>query len=253
MVTTASILGYPVSTLSLAASLDEAWRLMGTGRFGYYMACANAHSLITAGENDTFAQALREADLLVPDGAGILIAGRILGRPFPERVAGMEFFTAMSRRAEAQGGLSYYFLGSSETVLARILERMAEDYPHIRVAGTYSPPFKAHFDGADNDAMIDLVNAAEPDVLWVGMTAPKQEVWIHGQRHRLRARFIGAVGAVFDFYAGTKKRPPEWMCNNGLEWVGRLVQEPDRLWRRTVVSSPRFFLKVIGTRLAGAD
>lgn len=249
---TATILGFPVHAMSAEDSVAVAWRwLEEAGGAPRYVACANPYSIEVALADAVFARALREADLLLPDGVGMLVAGRILGRRFPERVAGMDFFTGLNARAERQAGLSCFFLGSTEETLAGIRARMARDYPHISVVGTHSPPFKAAFDAADNAAMVAAVNAAAPDILWVGMTAPKQEKWIWEHRHRLRVKLIGAVGAVFDFYAGTKVRSSPWMCRHGLEWLPRLLREPKRLWRRTVIGAPKFLARIVHQRLAG--
>ena len=250
MTETASILGYPVSTLGLKGDVENAWRFVTSGERGRYMACANPHALVTAEQDSTFADSLRAADIVLPDGAGILVAGRILENRVHERVTGMEFFCGLSARAEAEGGVSYYFLGSTEAVLERIKARLAADYPSITVAGTLSPPFKDEFDEDDNATMIEAVNAVRPDVLWVGMTAPKQEKWIYQNRARLDVPFIGAIGAAFDFYAGTKKRAPAWVGRMGLEWLPRLVREPKRLWRRNLVSTPKFLYTVVAQRLS---
>lgn len=226
-----------------------AWQLMGNGCQGQVIACANAHSLVQAQADPGFAEALRAANLLVADGAGILLAGKILGRRFPERVAGTEFFRALSSRANREGGVRYFFLGSTERVLHRLKERLASDYPRITVAGTYSPPFKSAFDEIDNARMLEIVNGARPDVLWVGMTAPKQEKWIYQNQHNLEVPLVGAIGAVFDFYAGTKKRAPAWVCDLGLEWLVRTIYEPRRLWRRQFVSIPVFLCMVVRQKL----
>ena len=247
---TASILGFTVSTSALEKNVELAWSLLSTKERCHYMVCANPHSVITAADDLLFAAALREADLVLPDGVGILIAGKILGERFCERVTGMEFFSALAAKANAEGGLSFFFLGSSETVLERIVVRMAHDYPSIKIVGMVSPPFKDEFDADDDAAMIAAVNAARPDVLWVGMTAPKQEKWIYRNRDRLDVPFIGAIGAAFDFYAGTKKRAPAWVGRVGLEWLPRLVREPRRLWRRNFVSTPKFLYAVIADRLS---
>jgi N-acetylglucosaminyldiphosphoundecaprenol N-acetyl-beta-D-mannosaminyltransferase len=129
---------------------------------------------------------------------------------------------------------------------------MEREFPGIEVCGTYAPPFDATFSSAENDRMLEAVNRTEPDVLWVGMTAPKQEKWIHANRHLLRVPLVGAVGAVFDFYSGTKPRCPAFWQNAGLEWFYRLVREPRRLWERTVLSAPRFLAMVLRERLRPA-
>ncbi len=249
---TTSILGFPVHTVTCREGLDAAWRWLDDGSSPRYFACANTYSLHLAIDDAAFAIALREADLLIPDGVGMLVAGRILGKRFKERVTGMDMFIAVTARANEIGGLSCFFLGSSEATLAKLRERMAHDYPNVRIAGTYSPPFKTEFTAADSEAMIAAVNAARPDILWVGMTAPKQEKWIHHHRHRLNVKLIGAIGAVFDFYSGNKVRSSEWWCRHGLEWLPRLLREPKRLWRRTVVAAPRFLARVVQQRLAGS-
>ena len=122
---------------------------------------------------------------------------------------------------------------------------MAREFPLIEVCGTFSPLFASEFSEAESSMMCDKVNAARPDVLWVGMTAPKQEKWIYQNRQCLNVPLIGAIGAVFDFYAGTKKRAPEWVCKLGLEWLPRLLREPRRLFRRNFVSTPSFLLLVL--------
>ena len=238
---TADILGYPVSRRGLAGDVDQAmafWRADdGQAR---YVACANPHSLVVAKGDPLFRDALRNADVLLPDGAGILLASRVLGLGITERVAGTEFFLAVSERANREGGISYFFLGSTGEVLSAIVRRLGADYPNIRVAGTLSPPYKEEFSADDLAAMVDAVNLASPDVLWVGMTAPKQEKLLYQVRERLRVPLVGAIGAVFDFYAGTRKRAPKWVCDLGLEWLPRLLREPRRLWRRNFVSTPVF-------------
>lgn len=243
------ILGFSINNVNVEAACETASQLLEARKFGQYISFANPHSLVMAGAHPHFGMALRDSALLLPDGAGILLAGRVLGVPFRERVTGMDFFRTFSARMQAIGRGSYFFLGSSDHVLARLRKRLAQDYPAIRVAGTFSPPFKDEFDAADDAAMIAAVNAAQPDVLWVGMTAPKQETWIWQNRERLAVPLIGAIGAVFDFYAGTKKRAPDWVCDLGLEWLPRLIREPRRLWRRNFVSTPQFLAAILAQKL----
>ena len=152
----------------------------------------------------------------------------------------------MNRRGQG----SCFFLGATEETLAAIRARMAVDFPNVQVAGTYSPPFKNEFTEEDNRQMIEAVNAAGPDVLWVGLTAPKQEKWIYQNKEKLNVKFIGAVGGVFDFYSGNIRRNEyPWFLEHGLEWLPRLIQEPRRLWKRTFISAPVFFWHVFLQRL----
>ncbi|MBK7991242.1 MAG: WecB/TagA/CpsF family glycosyltransferase [Comamonadaceae bacterium] len=210
-----------------------------------WLACLNPHSYAVALEDQAFLEALRSADWLIPDGVGVVLAGRLLGASIPERVTGSDIFYGLHQRMNAAGGFSVFFLGASEETQALIRARMAVDYPAIRVAGTYSPPFKPEYSAAELDEMITAVNLARPDVLWVGMTAPKQEKWIFQNLHRLDVKFAGAVGAVFDFYVGKVKRSHPAFQDMGLEWLPRLLRQPVRLWRRTFVSAPIFVWHVV--------
>lgn len=249
--TTINILGYAISSQGLRADVDVACHRLDDegGPKSCCMACANPHSLVIAAADPRFTTALRNADILLPDGTGIVLAARLLGLLLAQRVAGMDFFLELTQRAKGRGGLRYFFLGSSDAVLDLIVARLAQEYPDIVVCGTYSPPFKAEFSDAENADMIAAVNAAKPDVLWVGMTAPKQETWIEAHRGSLHVPVIGAIGAAFDFYAGTRKRAPQWICDLGLEWLPRLLREPGRLWRRNFISTPVFLARVLKQRL----
>jgi len=239
---------------------DTLDRLAGTGiedkglynRMIYWLACANPHSLEVARGDPEFAAALHAADLLVPDGVGMVLASRILGGRIRARVTGSDIFLALNAALSARGGTSCFFLGSTDENLAAIRERMAADFPGVRVAGVYSPPFRDEFTAEDDAAMAAAVNAAAPDVLWVGMTAPKQEKWLHRNLARLETvRFAAAVGAVFDFYTGRVKRSHPAFRRLGLEWLPRLLRQPRRLWRRNFVSNPAFMMRVIWQRVRG--
>ena len=190
-----------------------------------------------------FAEALSKGDFLIPDGAGIVKACRWLkAKSQPtERIAGWDLFAFEMRRLNDKGKiLRVMFLGSSEKVLALIRERAAVDYPHLEVI-TYSPPFKPEFSDEDSQAMIGAVNRADPDLLWIGMTAPKQEKWTYRHWSELNIHcHCGTIGAVFDFYAGTVKRAPLWWQMHSLEWLYRLIKEPRRMWRRYIIGAAKF-------------
>lgn len=239
------ILGYPVSHLGLRGDVSQAQILIDSGRNGYYMACANPHSLVVASHDQCFRRALKEADLIIPDGVGILVAARILNFPIVERVAGFEFFQRLSKSLSDKGGARYFFLGSSDHVLNLVKQKINLEFPNITVCGTLSPPFKPEFSAEENAVMVARVNAAKPDVLWVGMTAPKQEKWIYENRDKLEVPFSGAIGAVFDFYAGTKPRSSVFWQRIGLEWFPRFLREPRRLWERNMKSTPIFLYWIV--------
>lgn len=212
----------------------------------------NAHSYNTALEDTLFAEALLGGDALVPDGASIVKACRWLGAESQpvERVAGWDLFEFEMGRLNAKGGRCM-FMGSSPKVLGLIVERAREVYPNIEVV-TYSPPYKPEFSPEENRAIVDAINAADPDLLWIGMTAPKQEKWTYQHWQELKIHcHVGTIGAVFDFFAGTVKRAPLWWQNHGLEWLYRLLKEPRRMWRRYVVGNVKFLRNVRRERRSG--
>ena len=141
-----------------------------------------------------------------------------------------------------------FYLGAAPETLKKIQKRIQQEYPNI-IVDSYSPPYKDTFTQEDNRIMIETINKFEPDVLFVGMTAPKQEKWIHENKSQIKASVITGIGAVFDFYAGTKKRPNQWLISHGLEWLGRLVDDPIRLWKRYLIYSPQFFFHVLKIKI----
>jgi N-acetylglucosaminyldiphosphoundecaprenol N-acetyl-beta-D-mannosaminyltransferase len=241
-------LDYSIVAGGIGECVDDIVGALGQTKEAKWLACLNPHSHIIAKDDCAFFEALQTADWLVPDGAGVVFSSRFLGRPVQERITGSDIFYGLHGQLNRQGGASIFFLGSTEKTLAEIRRHMAADYPCLTVAGTFSPPYKQVFTPAELDEMVGAINAVEPDVLWVGMTAPKQEKWIHQQRHRLRVKFIGAVGAVFDFYTGRVKRSHPAFQKLGLEWLPRLLQEPRRLWRRTGISAPIFLWHVLKSK-----
>lgn len=247
------ILGYEVNTFSVDECVNGIFQSFRKGK-RTWLACFNPHSYAVALEDKVFCRALKTVDWLIPDGVGVVWASRLFGGKIKERVTGSDVFAGLNKRMNETGSMRVFFLGSDEATLAAIKQRMANDYQHIKVAGVYSPPFKDVFSNEEISEMVKAVNAASPDVLWVGMSAPKQEKFILENRARLNVKFVAAVGAVFDFYAGNVRRDKDsWFVNHGLEWLPRLLQEPKRLWRRMFVSAPVFMWHVIRQKFRGLE
>ena len=213
-----------------------------------YFACVNAHSAEMAHRDSIFMTSLRQADLLVADGFGVILASRILGGRIRERATGPDLFMAVSDALDREGGRSVFYLGGSQETLEKICVKHRNRFGNLAIAGVYSPPFQAAFDAAEMAAMAERVNHAAPDVLWVGLGAPKQEKWILGNRDRLRVPLCGPVGAMFDYFAGNVPMPPRWVERAGLHWAYRLAKDPKRLWRRNL-DSPLFLARVVADRL----
>lgn len=206
----------------------------------------NAFSYDNARKDVLFSEALQKGDVLIPDGISIVKACRFLNAKSQpkERIAGWDLFEYEMGKLNRVGG-KVMFLGSSDAVLNLIRQRVAEKYPKIEV-DTYSPPYKPEFSDEDNEAMISAINHSNPDLLWIGMTAPKQEKWAYTHLNRLDVHcHIGTIGAVFDFFAGTVKRAPKRWQRAGLEWLYRLLSEPRRMWRRYFIGNAKFIYYIM--------
>ena len=212
----------------------------------------NAFSYDNARKDVLFSEALQKGDVLIPDGISIVKACRFLNAKSQpkERIAGWDLFVYEMEKLNRVGG-KVMFLGSSDAVLNLIRQRVAEKYPKIEV-DTYSPPYKPVFSDEENEAMISAINHSNPDLLWIGMTAPKQEKWVYTHLDRLDVHcHIGTIGAVFDFFAGTVKRAPERWQRAGLEWLYRLLSEPRRMWRRYFIGNAKFIYYIMVEKIMG--
>lgn len=198
----------------------------------------NQYSYCIAEEDECFKKSLQQSDILLPDGIAVVAAARFLTGKKVQKIAGADIHEHLLSELNEIGGRCFY-LGASENTLNKIKNRLKLEYPSIRV-GSYSPPYKPKFSAHDNRLMIDAVNVFLPDVLFVGMTAPKQEKWVYEHNDQLNSKIICTIGAVFDFYGGTVQRPHKVWISLGLEWFIRLVKEPKRLWRRYVYYGPVF-------------
>ena len=203
----------------------------------------NPHSYLIAKSDTVFFEALKASDVLLPDGIGIVWAKKILTKIKIKKIAGYDLFMHLMSDLNKQNG-SCFFLGASDQTLKKINTRIAEEYPNVTV-WSFSPPYKKEFTNEDNVKMLTLVNKVEPDILFVGMTAPKQEKWVYNNNINIDAKLICSIGAVFDFYAGTVRRPSKFWIKFGLEWLPRFLLEPIRLAKRNLISTPKFIIQIL--------
>lgn len=203
----------------------------------------NAHCYNMTKNDPFYQEALLNSDVLLPDGISIVWAIKWLTGQKLKKIAGADLFFYEMERLKHTGG-KCFFLGSSETTLNKIKERISREYPNIKV-DSYSPPYKPLFTIEENAAMLDAINTFQPDVLLIGMTAPKQEKWAYHNYNQLQTGHICCVGAVFDFYAETINRAPQWLIKLGLEWFYRLIKEPRRMWHRYLDGNIRFIWSII--------
>lgn len=212
---------------------------------GQYVCVSNVHTTIMAYNNASYRNVQNQAAIAVPDGKPLSLVCRVRGYKNAQRVAGPDLMPAILEESQ-ENGYRHYFYGSTQQTLDSLERNLKERYPGLVIAGTYSPPFR-RLTGAEDAAIVERINEAKPDFVWVGLGAPKQEQWMYEHKGRVKAVMLG-VGAAFDFHAGTARRAPKWMQECYLEWLYRLIQDPKRLMKRYVKSNLQFMWLILTGR-----
>lgn len=230
------VLGTPIDPVSWEEALDRIWQLARRRQSSYVGIC-NAHSVVTAQQDPSFRAALEGSNMNTADGAPVAWMLRKLGHADQQRINGPDLMLRYCEQA-SQREESIFLYGASQTTLDLLQQRLRRDWPNLKIAGAYSPPFRP-LSAEEDAAIIKLINDSGAGTVWVSLGCPKQELWMAKQLGRIHAVMIG-VGAAFDYHAGTLRRAPVWMQKRGLEWLYRLVTEPRRLWRRYLVTNTAF-------------
>jgi N-acetylglucosaminyldiphosphoundecaprenol N-acetyl-beta-D-mannosaminyltransferase len=202
------------------------------------VAATSMHGIVEAQRDPTFKEILNSTDLVVPDGMPLVWFGRRRGHDLPRRVYGPELMVAFCEKTSGKG-YRHFFYGGEPGVAEQLAETLKDRFPGTQVVGSYSPPFR-NLTPEEDDEIVRLISRTAPDVVWVGLGAPKQERWIHEHRKKLRAPLLVSVGAAFNILSGRHRQAPRWMREHGLEWLFRLLQEPRRLWRRYLIYGAQF-------------
>jgi N-acetylglucosaminyldiphosphoundecaprenol N-acetyl-beta-D-mannosaminyltransferase len=232
-----------VDPLTVEELHAEIGRLVQGGQRGLVLN-VNAHCLNLCYEDPKLRDFLNGAEVVFCDGAGVMLAARILGRCIPERITYADWAWRLAAFAESEG-FSLYFLGARPGVAQEAARRLRERYPDLDVVGVRHGYFDHSAGSAENEAVVEEINAAAPDILVVGLGMPLQERWLMENRERIDASVVLTGGAVFDFISGALRRGPRLLTDNGFEWLARLFVEPRRLWRRYLVGNPLFLLRVL--------
>jgi N-acetylglucosaminyldiphosphoundecaprenol N-acetyl-beta-D-mannosaminyltransferase len=240
------ILGVGVDPLTVEELHVEIGRLVRGGKRGLVLN-VNAHCLNLCYEDPKLRNFLNSAEVVFCDGAGVMLAARVLGRRIPGRITYAEWAWRLAAFAAAQG-FSLYFLGGRPGVAREAARRLIESYPDLKIAGVRHGYFDHSAGSTQNEAVVAEINAAAPDILLVGLGMPLQERWLMENRERIGAGVVLTGGAVFDYVSGGLRRGPRLLTDNGLEWLARLFVEPRRLWRRYLVGNPLFLLRVLKQR-----
>jgi N-acetylglucosaminyldiphosphoundecaprenol N-acetyl-beta-D-mannosaminyltransferase len=236
----ASLLGTPLALTDYDGALD--WidcAIEHAARA--YVCVAAVHTVMEAREDAELRAAVDGATFTVPDGQPLVWALRALGHDISARVYGPELMLHACERAAGTTQRHYFYGGRDDAALSLLTDSLRARFPALRIAGGWSPPFRPLTDDELGE-IAARINAAQPDVVWVGIGVPKQEKWMAAMRARLDAPVLIGVGAAFDFHAGLVPQAPAWMQRTGLEWAFRLRQEPRRLWRRYARHNPRFVI-----------
>lgn len=236
---TASVLGARIDSFSWETVLQRIGQWASRNESRYVCIC-NVHSVVTAGQDAAYCRAIAGADMATPDGAPIAWMLRRLGFSDQQRINGPDLMWKYCGEA-ARRNESIYLYGGTQRTLDMLQRRLADAFPGLRMAGAWSPPFRALTAQEEADA-VARINESGAGTVWVSLGCPKQEMWMAAHRGRVNAVMIG-VGAAFDYHAGTLRRAPLWMQNSGLEWLYRLVSEPRRLWKRYLVTNTVFILR----------
>jgi N-acetylglucosaminyldiphosphoundecaprenol N-acetyl-beta-D-mannosaminyltransferase len=233
------VLGTAIDAVDIRAAADEVDAWLASQRRSY-VCHANVHGIMEALRDPRVAAAYAAAGLTVPDGMPLVWLGRRAGQARVARVYGPDFMLELCARAARRGG-SCFYLGGAPGVADALASTLEARFPGLRTAGTWTPPFGLDATRVDAEA-VARVNAAQADLVWVGLGCPRQELWMATHRPHLEAPALIGVGAAFDFHTGRVRQAPPWMQRSGLEWLFRLAQEPRRLWRRYVLLNGLFLV-----------
>lgn len=241
---TVNILGVDI------AAINMDWLLSFTKEHikalsGDYICVANVHTTVTAYEDESYRSIQNGGIMAIPDGGPLSSLGRKRGATNMERTTGPSYMGEVLKESVSQGW-THYFYGSSQETLDKLKSALEKKYPGLKIAGMYSPPFRPMTDEEDQ-TIVEAINKTSPDFLWVGLGAPKQEIWMAAHQGKVKGLMVG-VGAAFDYYAGNIERAPEWMQKSNLEWVYRLLQDPKRLFKRYMVTNSKFIWNAVVRR-----
>ncbi len=238
-----NLLGTPVACVDMQGAIQTVRGWLQEPDRGRTVTFTNVHMVMEGCKSESFRELIASMDMNCPDGMPLVWAGRHKGIPGIARVCGPEFLPTFCE-ATADMKVRHFFYGGSDGIAEKTAEMLQKRIPGFQVAGTYCPPFRVLSHDEDEE-IVRSINATDPDVVWVCLGCPKQELWMHSHKDRLHAKVLLAVGLAFDVVAGTRKRAPRVLRACGLEWLYRLLQEPGRLWRRYLVYNSLFIYQYL--------
>jgi N-acetylglucosaminyldiphosphoundecaprenol N-acetyl-beta-D-mannosaminyltransferase len=237
-----SILGVPIHAISHHEAITQIAEWIDT-RYAAWGVFCTVYNVMLCREDSQYRAMVNAANLVLPDGMPLVWLSHRRGYPQTTRIYGPDLMLLLTAYG-LERGYKHYYYGSTPQVIDRLQANLMKRYPELRVAGSYSPPFRP-LTSEEDSAVIRQINEADPDIIWVGLGTPKQDMWMHTHRSQLRAPILLGVGAAFDIHAGFLPQAPRWMQRSGLEWLFRLLVEPRRLWRRYLLYNPAFIYHIL--------
>lgn len=245
MIKRVNVLGVGISVLNLKTALEAIAEAVRERHKGY-ICVTGVHGVMEAQDAPEFKRILNHAFLCTPDGMPMVWAGKLAGHSEMRRVYGPDLMLDVCAWSETSGAKQFFY-GGAEGVAELLAKRLKEKFPKLQIAGCFTPPFRRL--NADEECQLqEQVRAAQPDILWVGLSTPKQEKFMAEYLPKLDATLMVGVGAAFDFHTGRVSQAPRWMQCSGLEWFYRLCSEPRRLWKRYLRNNPLFILRFFGQK-----
>lgn len=237
----ADVLGISVSAVDLNSAVQLAQQWIAGGKPGY--ACfTGVHGVMEAQRDPELRRIMNHACLNAPDGMPMVWVGRLQGFRHMDRTFGPDFMAEMCR-PRAHRGFRHFLYGGKPGVAERLKETLERRFPGVEIVGTYTPPFRP-LTLQEAEELVEYVRSTRPDILWVGLSTPKQERWMAEFVDRLEVPLLAGVGAAFDYHTGAIRDSPRWMKRAGLQWLHRLMQDPMRLWRRYLRNNPAFLWRI---------
>ena len=237
LVETVNILGVPVSAVNMRDSIKQINEWIHNKKRSY-VCVTGVHGIMECQRDEKVCEIHHSAGLVVQDGMPLVYISRLTGHKNAGRVYGPDLLLELCKESLVHG-YRHFFFGTTQTTLIKLKERLVRDFPGLQIVGTYAPPFRL-LTTAETAAVIAEINCCMPDIVWVGLSTPKQERWMAQNRQALNASVLLGIGAAFDFHAGGVPQAPRWMQPLCLEWLFRLIAEPRRLWKRYLINNPQF-------------
>lgn len=232
------VMGMRLNLVQIPEVITSISRWIEDKDLGNYIVVFTANDAVAGRRDPEVRNAVNGSSLTVPDGISLVFLARLRGYPLKKRVYGPDLMLEFLILAESRG-FSNFFYGTTPETLDILTNELKRRFPGLKISGVYAPPFRP-LSGEEDARVIEIINKASPDVLWVGLGTPKQQLWMHEHKDKLRVPVMAGVGAAFDFLAGTKRQAPRWIRESGFEWLFRLITEPKRLWRRYLINNSLF-------------